>query len=82
MYCCSMVLKLRVCLDRHFVMLHVQILPHMELITTVCGMSMSNIQYSIIGVWYEYAVEVWYGPDELLTLDPESSTYLSGADSS
>ena len=30
------------CLERHLVMLHVQILPHIELFTTICGTSMST----------------------------------------
>ena len=41
MYCCHMVLMLHACLKRHLVTLHVQILPCMELSTTVHSMSMS-----------------------------------------
>ena len=41
MYRCCMVLMLRACLQRHLVTLHVQILPRMELSTTVHGTSTS-----------------------------------------
>ena len=60
MYHCSMVLMLHICLDSHLVTLYAQILLWMELITTICGMNMSDIQHSVIEVCYEHAVEVWY----------------------
>ena len=52
----------------------------MELIITVHGISMSNVQHSVIRVCYNHAVKVWYGPDELSTLDPGSSRHLSRVD--
>ena len=53
----------------------------MELITTICGMSMSDIQQSIIRVCYKHAVEAWYGSDELSALDLGSIRHLRRADS-
>ena len=66
-------------LDRHLVMLYQQILPCIEVINTVHGMSTSNIQHSVIGVCSKYAVEVWYRLDKLHTLDLEPSRHPSGA---
>ena len=59
-----MLLMLRACLDSHLVMLRVQILLCIELITTVHGISTSDVQRSIIGVRSKRAVDIWYGPDE------------------
>ena len=71
---------LRACLDRHLVMLHAQILPCIELITTVHGMSTSDVQHRIIEVRSKHAVEVYYRPKKLCTLDQGSGRHLSGAD--
>ena len=42
---------------------------------------MSNVQHNIIGAHYEYAVEVWYRPVKLRTLDLGSSRHFRCADS-
>ena len=61
-------------------MLHVQTLPCKMLITTGCGMSTSEIQHSILEICYNYALEVWYGPEEFCTLNPESGRHFSLSD--
>ena len=73
---------LRACLERHLVMLHVQnIATHgvklPPYVVQAQARALNHISITVVS--YEHAVNVWYGLDNIRTLDPGSSQYLSGA---